>query len=157
MTLTLDSHPDKTFTGKVSIVNTNGSVSSGVTTYSAIITFDTAVDTIYPNMAVNATIITNVKSSVILVPSGAVQTTDGQSTVRVIRSGQVTSVPVEVGDANDTQTEIISGINEGDTIVTGQTGSVTTGSTGAATSPFGNTRGGFGGAGGGSQMFIQRR
>ncbi len=160
--LTLDAHPDKTFTGKVSAVNTNGSVSSGVTTYPTTITFDTAVDTIYPNMAVNATIITDVKSSIILLPSGAVQTIDGQSTVRVMRNGQITSVPVEVGDSNDTQTEIVSGINEGDNVVTGQTdGGTTPGSAGAATSPFGNTRGGFGGAGapggGGGQMFIQRR
>lgn len=158
VTLTLDAHPDKTFTGKVSAVNTNGSVSSGVTTYPTTITFDTAVDTIYPNMAVNATIITNVKSGVVLVPSGAIQTTDGQSAVRVMRSGQITSVPVEVGESNDTQTEIVSGINVGESVVTGQTGSSTPGSTDAATSPFGNTRGGFGGvSGGGSQMFIQRR
>ncbi len=161
VTLTLDAHPEKTFTGKVSAVNTNGSVSSGVTTYPATITFDTALDTIYPNMAVNATIITDVKSSVILVPSGAIQTTNGQSTVQIMRNGQVASVPVEVGNSNDTQTEIVSGINEGELVVTGQTGSATTGSTGAATSPFGNTRGGFGGAsgpaGGGGQMFIQRR
>ncbi len=159
VTLTLDAHPDKTFTGKVAAVNTNGSVSSGVTTYPATITFDTAADAIYPNMAVNATIITDVKSNVILVPSAAIQTTNGQSTVRIMSSGKVTSVPVEVGDSNDTQTEIISGINEGDSVVIGQTGT-TTGSTGAATSPFGNTRGGFGAAasgGGGTQMFIQRR
>jgi len=157
VTLTLDALPDKTFTGKVSIVNTNGSVSSGVTTYPTTITFDTSVDTIYPNMAVNATIITDIKNGVVLVPSGAIQTTDGQSTVGVMKNGQVASVQVEVGGSNDTQTEILSGVNAGDTVVTGQTGSSATGSTDAATSPFGNTRGGFGGAGGGSQMFIQRR
>lgn len=159
VTLTLDALSDKTFTGKISAINTNGSVSSGVTTYPTTITFDTSLDTIYPNMAVNATIITNVKGSVILIPSSAIQTTNDQSTVRIMRNGQITSVPVEIGDANDTQTEIISGVNVGDTVVTGQTGgSTTSGSTGT-TSPFGNTRGGFGGAGGGGggQMFIQRR
>lgn len=157
VTLTLDALPDKTFTGKVSAINTNGSVSSGVTTYPTTISFDTTVDTIYPNMAVNATIITDIKNSVILVPSGAVQTLDGASTVRVMRNGQVTSVPVEIGGTNDTQTEIVSGINEGDTVITGQTNTASV-STGAATSPFGNTRGGLGGAGGGGgQMFIQRR
>lgn len=160
VTLTLDAFPDKTFTGKISSINTNGSVSSGVTTYPTTITFDTTVDTIYPNMAVNATIITDIKNNVILVPSGAVQTSDGASTVRVMRNSQATPVQVEVGGSNDTQTEILSGVNVGDTVITGQTGSTTTGSTGAATSPFGNTRGGFGGAsapGGGGQMFIQRR
>lgn len=158
VTLTLDSHPDKTFTGKVSAVNTNGSVSSGVTTYPATITLDTAVDTIYPNMAVNATIITDIKNNVILVPSGAVQTSNGTSTVRIMKAGQPTSVQVEVGGSNDTQTEILSGVNVGDTVVTGQTsGATTPGSTGA-TSPFGNTRGGVGGAGGfGGGVQIQRR
>lgn len=147
VTLTLDAHPEKTFTGIVSIVNTNGSVSSGVTTYPATINFDTAVDTIYPNMAVNATIITAIKSNVILVPSAAVQTSNGVSSVRVLKNGQTTSVQVEVGGSTDTQTEILSGLNVGDTMITGQTGSAVTGST-SATSPFGNTRGGMGGAGG---------
>lgn len=155
VTLTLDVFPDKTFTGKIVAINTNGSVSSGVTTYPATIAFDTTVATIYPNMAANATIITDVKNNVILVPSAAVQTTNGQSTVRVMREGQITPVTVEIGDSNDTQTEIVSGINEGDTVITVQTGATTPGSTGA-TSPFGNTRGGFGGTGGGGVQ-IQRR
>ena len=146
VTLTLDSHPDKTFTGKVSAINTNGSVSSGVTTYPATITFDTTVDTIYPNMAVNATIITDIKNNVILVPSGAVQTSNGASTLRVMKAGQPTPVQVEIGGSNDTQTEILSGVNAGDTVISGQTG----GSSGSAsgqqgTSPFGG------------QMFMQRR
>lgn len=156
-TLTLDAFPDKTFTGKITAINTNGSVSSGVTGYPVTITFDTGMQTMYPNMAVSATIITAVKDNVILVPSSAVQTSNGQSTVRVRNNDQVTSVPVEIGQSNDTQTEIVSGISEGDTIVTGQTTSSAT-STQTTTSPFGNTRGGFGGAfgGGGGQIRIQR-
>jgi macrolide-specific efflux system membrane fusion protein len=96
-------------------------------------------------MAVNATIITDVENNVILVPSGAIQTSNGTSSVRVMKNGQPTSVQVEIGGSNDTQTKIISGISEGDTIVTGQTGGTTSKSTGTTTSPFGNTRGGFGG------------
>lgn len=158
-TLTFDAFPDKTFTGRVNIINTNGSVTSGVTTYPTTISLDTALDSIYPNMAVNATIITDIKNNVTLVPSGAVQTTDGQSTVRVMRNGQANTVSVEVGDSNDAQTEIISGVSVGDSIVTGQTGgTATNGSTGTATSPFGNTRSGFGGIGtSGGGQFIQRR
>lgn len=147
VTLTLDALPDKTFTGKVSTVNTNGSVASGVTTYPTTITFDTSVDTIYPNMGVNATIITDIKDNVILVPSSAVQTTNGQSVIRVMRNGQITQVPVEIGSSNDTQTEIISGVNVGDEVITGSTTPGGTGSQGG-TSPFGG--GGFGGRGGGA-------
>jgi RND family efflux transporter MFP subunit len=156
-TLVLDAFPDKTFTGKVSSINTNGSVSSGVTTYPAIITFDTSPDNVYPNMAVTATIITDVKTDVLLVPSSAVQTTNGQSYIRVLKNGKITNVNVETGEENDTQTEIISGLNEGDSVVTGMTTPTT--STGTTTSPFGGG-GGFGGAvrtgGGGGNATFRR-
>lgn len=155
VTLKLDAFPDKTFTGKVATVNTNGSVSSGVTTYPTTITFDSGLDNIYPNMAVNATIITSIKDNVILVPSGAVQTANGQSSVRVMKNNQVTSIPVEAGDSNDTQTEIISGINERDTVITGSTTIQNGGTSQGTTSPFSGF-GGRGGTGGGGQFFIRR-
>lgn len=148
-TMTLDAFLNSTFTGKVASINTNGVVSSGVTVYPAVIVFDSGNDHIYPNMGVNAKIITKVKNDVILVPNAAVSTNNGESTVRVMKNNTVTSVPVEMGDSNDTQTEITSGVNEGDQVVTSIT--QTTRST-STTSPFGSTRGGFGalrGAGGG--------
>lgn len=148
-TMTLDAFPNSTFTGKIASINTNGIVSSGVTVYPAVITFDSGNDHIYPNMGVSAKIITKVKNDVILVPTAAVQGSVNQSTVRVMENGQVSSVPVEVGDSNDTQTEITSGINDGDVVVTGVTSTATI--TGAGgTSPFGAIRGfgGFGGGGG---------
>lgn len=142
VTLTMDAFKDKTFTGQVLGINTNGSVSSGVTTYPTVIQFDSTVDGAYPNMAVNASIITLVKDNVLLVPTEAVTTSNGVSTVRVLKNGTPENVTVEVGDSNDTQTEIKSGINEGDNVVTGSTGGTTSTSTTTTTSPFG---GGFGG------------
>jgi membrane fusion protein, macrolide-specific efflux system len=142
-TLTLDAFPDKTFTGRVTALDTNGAVSSGVTTYPVTITLDTALNNIYPNMGVNATIITNVKDNVLLVPSAAVQNSNGAETVRILRNGQVQNVDVQVGDSNETQTEVTAGVNEGDQVVTGQTGGTRTTGTTGSTSPFGG--GGFGG------------
>ncbi|OGH07547.1 MAG: hypothetical protein A2171_01495 [Candidatus Levybacteria bacterium RBG_13_35_9] len=147
VTLTLDAFEGKTFTGKVSSIDTNGSVSSGVTTYPAVITFDSAPDNVYPNMAVSVTIITNVKNDALLVPTGAVQTSNGVSYVRVQKGKQIEQVEVEVGESNDTQTEIISGLSEGDTVVTGSISTST--STNSTTSPFGGTGfRSFGGGGG---------
>jgi membrane fusion protein, macrolide-specific efflux system len=146
VTLTMDAFPDKSFTGKVSAIDTNGSVSSGVTTYPTTIVFDSAPDTVYPNMAVSASIITDIKHDVVLVPSAAVQTSNGQSMVRVMKDGKVTMVPVEIGGANDTQTEIVSGIDEGDTVVTSTITPNAGGQSGSA-SPFGSTGGGMGGGG----------
>lgn len=151
VTMTLDAFPNLTFTGKVVSINTNGVTSSGVTSYPAVISFDTGNDHIYPNMGVSAKIITNVKNDVVLVPSAAVQSGANASTVRVVKNGKVTDAVVEVGDSNDTQTEITSGINEGDTVVTGTT-SPSSSSIGGqgATSPFGGR--GFGGFGGGGAV-----
>ncbi len=145
-TMTLDAFPNVTFTGKVSSINTNGVVSSGVTTYPAVITFDSGNDHIYPNMAVSAKIITSIKNDVILVPTAAIQAGQNGSTIRVMKNNVVSTVPVEIGDSNDTQTEITSGISEGDVVVIGSTSS-TSGTSGATTSPFGAIRGGFGGGG----------
>jgi len=151
VTMTLDAFPDKTFTGEIATIDTNGSVSSGVTTYPATITFDdTSINNIYPNMAVSAKIITDVTTDAIVVPSAAVQTSNGSSTVQVQKNGKVSTVNIEVGKSNDTQVVITSGINEGDTVVTGST-ATTTGSTSGSrgttsASPFGGT--GFGGGGG---------
>lgn len=156
-TLTLDALPDKTFTGRVGAINTTGSVSSGVTTYPATIVFDTSAPNIYPNMAVTAKIIIDSKADVILVPSSAVQNINGQTTIRVLKNGQIMSQNVEVGLSNDTQTEIISGLNEGDIVVTGVTSTSGANSTGAqGTSPFGGLGGRGGGFGGGGNVVIRR-
>ncbi|MCL5003713.1 MAG: efflux RND transporter periplasmic adaptor subunit [Patescibacteria group bacterium] len=150
-TLTLDAFPGKTFTGKVTLVDTNGQISSGVTTYPATVIFDNNPGGIYPNMGVTSSIITAVKEGVLLVPSAAVQTTGGQSTVRVQKNGQITAVEVQTGDSNDTQTEIISGINDGDTVIIGSTtGAAASGQN--ASSPFSIFGGGNRGFGGGGAV-----
>ncbi len=155
VTLKLDAFPNKTFTGKVLNINTNGTVTSGVTTYPTTILLDTSLSTIYPNMAVNATIITGVKENVLLVPSTAVQTNNGQSTVRIMRNRKPVTVNVEIGDSNDTQTEITSGLKEGDVVVTSSS-SVSMSQSSSTSSPFGsNTGRGGGGGGGGGGVFLR--
>ncbi len=158
VTMTLDAFSDKTFTGKISSINTNGSVSSGVTTYPATITFDTSLENIYPNMAVSATIITSVKSDVLLVPSSAVKTLNGNSYVTIQKNGKEEQVLVEVGESNDTQTEITSGLSEGGTVVVSTTSLSPVGGNNSQNSVFGGA--GFGGAarsgGAGGQIRIQQ-
>lgn len=146
-TITFDAIANKTFTGKVMGINTSGAISSGVVTYPAVIQLDDVSNgDILPNMSATASIISKVKDNVILVPSSAVQTLGSTSTVKVMKNGQVSTVTVQVGDSSDSQTEITSGIAEGDTVVTSTIAPTTTTSTG---SPFsGGLRvGGFGGGG----------
>jgi RND family efflux transporter MFP subunit len=159
VTLTLDSVADKTFTGKVISVDRIGSVTSNVTNYPVIVQFDTDNPQILPNMAVTANIIVSTKTDVLIVPSSAVQTQNGVNSVRVMKNNTPQSVTVEVGDSSGTETEIRSGLNEGDEVITGTISSQTSTTTGTR-SVFGGTGfgGGFGGGGnrGGGTAVIRR-
>ncbi|CAN5232641.1 HlyD family efflux transporter periplasmic adaptor subunit [soil metagenome] len=145
-TVTLDAFPDKTFVGTVSSVDTIGTSTSGVVTYNEYITLVSPPPTIHSGMTASAIIQTDKKDNVLKVPTTAIQTTDGVSTVDVMKNGQVSSVEVETGIADDTYTEIISGLTEGEEIVTSTSNSATATSS-TTTSPFSRTLGGFGGGG----------
>lgn len=147
VTLTFDSIANQTFTGKVAGINKLGTVSSGVTNYPATIEFDSSSEAILPNMSVSASIITDIKDNVIMVPTSAIQTQNGQSVVRELQNGQLVFVPVTTGEASDTDTEIVSGVNEGDIVVTAVISATTSGGS-TSTSPFSGLNRGFGGGAG---------
>lgn len=147
-TVTFDAFSGKTFTGKVSSIDTTGSVSSGVTSYPATILLDTEVPNLLANMSASVSIITQVKDDVLAVPTSAIQISNDESSVRVLKNGQIQSVTVTTGITTDTETEITSGLNEGDTVITSTLSNATSGTGSTSTSPFGgNLR--FGGAAGG--------
>jgi RND family efflux transporter MFP subunit len=131
-TLIFDAIPDLTITGKVTQIDSIGTVSSGVVNYNVKINFDTNDGRVKPGMSVSATIITNIKQDVLTVPNGAVKTQNSASYVQMFDTplatpatpiqGSPSSIPpvnqtVEVGISDDTNTEIISGIKEGDQVV----------------------------------------
>jgi len=118
-TISFDSIADKTFTGVVSAIDRTGSTTSNVTSYPAIITLDSGSDQILPNMATTANIIVEVKNDVLTVPVAAVKSVNGQSTVTILKNGQEQTVNVETGISSETQTEIVSGLTEGEKVVTG--------------------------------------
>jgi len=145
VTISLDAFPDKTYTGKIIAIDTTGTVSSGVVSYPITIQLDSEATEIMPNMSATTNIITNIKDNVVMVPIGAVQAQGGQSTVRVMINGQPESKIVEVGLQSSTQAEIISGINEGDEVVTAVTtsGGSQTSTSSQSSSPFSGLGGGM--------------
>lgn len=151
-TVALDAFPDKTFAGSVMSIDMVGTSTSGVTTYPTVIKLDTDLNGILPNMSASANIITQSKNDILIAPSSAVTTRDGSSSVRVMKNGESQRVEVEIGLSSDTQTEIIGGVSEGDTVVVGTISSGTSTST-TTSSPFGM----FGGrSGGGQQIRVIR-
>jgi macrolide-specific efflux system membrane fusion protein len=143
-TITFDALSNKTFTGKIVGIDTTGAVSSGVTSYPAVLVLDESESDILPNMSATASIITKVDDNVLLVPSAAVQTVGASSTVKVLKNGQVSAVSVQTGDSSNSETVITSGLSVGDTVVTS---TISTGAASTTTSPFSGGLGGFGGGG----------
>ena len=132
-TLTFDAIPDLTISGEVAEIDSVGTVSSGVVNYNVKISFDTQDDRIKPSMSVSAAIITDMAQDVLAIPSSAVKSKNGSSYVEIFDTalaepvagtqGSLSKVlpkqqTVTIGISDDTSTEIISGLKEGDVIVT---------------------------------------
>src|SRR3989339_809282 len=137
-TITFDAFSDKTFTGKVISIDMVGSVSSGVTNYPTVVLLDTKSNEILPNMGISASIITNTKDDVLLIPSSAIKSDDsGNNYVQILEKRKPVNQNIEIGLVSDSQTEIISGLKEGDTIITSTTTATTTKSSTSTQSVFG--------------------
>jgi HlyD family secretion protein len=162
VTLTFDAIPNLTITGKIAQIDSVGTVSQGVVNYNVKISFDTYDSSVKPGMSVNAAIITNVHQDVLTVPNGAVKTSGGASYVQTFSAplpapaagvqGSPSAVPptsqtITVGISNNTSTEILSGLNEGDTIVTRTISPTGTTATTTAPSILGTPGGGARGGG----------
>jgi multidrug efflux pump subunit AcrA (membrane-fusion protein) len=130
-TMTFSAVDGLEITGEVADIDALGTVTSGVVTYNVNILFDTQDARIKPGMSVSAIIVVNQKIDALSVPSAAVKTdSSGATYVQILNDasapatdGSVTSVagPVQktvvTGLVNDTNTEIVSGLNEGDSYV----------------------------------------
>lgn len=132
-TLTFDAISDLSLTGTVAEIDTLGTVSQGVVTYNVKIIFDTQDDRIKPGMSVTSAIITNIAQEVLNVPNSAIKTEGNNYYVEILENmanqanesmtkGVTSPVPptrknIEIGLANDSITEIKSGLKENDMII----------------------------------------
>ncbi len=140
-TITFDALPDLTLTGKVSEVDALGTVSQGVVSYNVKVALDLPNPLVKSGMSDSLSIITQMKPDVLLVPNSAVSTKQGISTVQVMGSnGTPSERQVTIGSSNDTMTEIVSGLNEGDVIVTQTVTSAATASKSSNNSSIGGIR-----------------
>jgi multidrug efflux pump subunit AcrA (membrane-fusion protein) len=95
-------------------------------------------------MSVSSSIITDVKQNVLTVPSSAVKSQGGNTYVEVLNGATPEQKNVVVGASNSTDTEIVSGINAGDKVVT-QTINASASTSTTSTSSTNRTSGGGGG------------
>lgn len=134
-TITFDALPDVRMTGMVAEIDTIGTISQGVVSYMVSIGFDTQDKRIKPGMSVSASVMIDTKTNVLLLPNAAIKAQNGMHYVEmpnnidvsgnemayavgVILSQPITRKFIEVGMSNDEVTEIISGLDEGNVVIT---------------------------------------
>ena len=161
--LTFDAIPDLALSGAVADIDSIGAVSQGVVTYIVKVSFDAQDERVKPGMSVNTVIVTDMRQDVLAVPNSAIKSLParlagqtGKSYVEIFNipltppaDGLIgfiskiapDKIPVEIGLSNDSQTEIISGIKEGDEIVARTILPSTATNTSATPSIFGGTTG----------------
>jgi RND family efflux transporter MFP subunit len=127
-------------TGTVEKMDSLGTLSSGVVTYNVTIDFDSLDNRIKPGMSVTASIITQVKQDILIVPTSAVKNDNSGDYVEVLASGATTPERknVQAGLSNGMDTEIVSGVNAGDNVVTQTINSNSTTTTNSSSTPSTN-------------------
>jgi len=115
--LIFDALPDLNLTGRVVKIDATGTVSQGVVSYGVEIALDSYNEKIKPGMSVTADIIINSKKNVLLLPNNAIKSNKGINSVQILDGNNVRFQKIEVGLSNDTMTEIISGLKEGDRVI----------------------------------------
>ena len=162
----LSTDDNSAFFGTVASIGLLPSTTSGAATYPVLVDVTGSPKDLYDGVTVTADIVYKRYSNVVTVPSAAVTTANGKSTVLKVVDGKNVKTAVTVGVTVDNKTEITKGLSSGDEVseviftpTKGTTGGTTgtrgttgnTGTTGGTgTFPGGGTgTGGFAGGPGG--------
>ena len=117
----VESFKDKTFLGKVTKIAPLGVEKDNVTTFEVRVSIDNPGGELKANMTANAEILLDEHKNVLTVPEQAVMYDNNRNaTVEVPDSKQKTGrrkVSIQAGISNGTKTEILSGLNSGDTVI----------------------------------------
>lgn len=126
VTITADAISDRTFTGVVTSVSAAGTTTGGTTTYPVTIRIDDMGD-LLPGMNATAEIVVSSASNALAIPNGSVVrgnyvlvTKDSPSAANAVQDMTAPDgyvyVKITTGTSDDDYIEVVSGLQEGDTI-----------------------------------------
>jgi HlyD family secretion protein len=132
VTFTVDAYPDDTFEGSVTQVRQEATTTNNVVTYEVVISAPNAQLKLKPGLTASVTIYTAEKTGVLSVPSKALRFTptketvgnkkivdcNGNNKVWILAGNEIEAVPVSIGMTDGTHTQIMSGLKEGQEIIT---------------------------------------
>jgi HlyD family secretion protein len=115
----VDSITNKTFKGEVNQISTVGTTTNGVTFYTVVLSVPNDGQLLKYGMTATAEILIQDKKDILTIPIEALQSRQGKRYVTLKNAdGTKVSKEVTIGIRSKTQVEIVSGLKEGDTIVT---------------------------------------
>ena len=112
--------PQQTFLGKVVSISPGEKIVGNVVYYEITIDFPNQPEGIMSGMTADIIIEANKKENVLRVSKSAVETIDGTQMAQVVRKGKIEDQIITTGLEGNDYYEIVSGLNEGDEIVTGK-------------------------------------
>lgn len=133
VTFTVDAYPDDVFEGEVTQVRQEATTTNNVVTYEVVISAPNAELKLKPGLTANVTIYTAEKQGVLAVTQKALRFTPtaetvgkqykitdckGKNKVWILNGNTFTARQIQTGMSDGTNTEIVSGVKEGETIVT---------------------------------------
>ena len=120
--ITVDALPDEMLTGRVDYIAPTATDTGGVVTYKVIIGLDQTALPVRGGMSANADVITEVRDNVLIVPNWTIRIDrqTGKSYVYVQRGDKVEEIEIVTGLRNANESEVVSGLNEGEVLVVPQ-------------------------------------
>jgi len=117
--ISIDALPDVKLEGKVTSISPLATEESGLILYKIKVGFDVPEGSgLRAGMSATADIVIDERSSVLLVPSRAIgQDSLGNPVVKVMVNGQIEERAVVIGITDGYQTEILDGLQQGETVV----------------------------------------
>ncbi|HEX6061038.1 MAG TPA: biotin/lipoyl-binding protein [Candidatus Limnocylindria bacterium] len=116
-TVTVDAIGTAKMTGKVTSLDPVATISGGVPVYGVDVTIDLPNQSVKPGMSGTANVIIASSPNALTVPNLAVKTASGRRYLTVMKDGQQVDTDVTFGISNDTVTEVLTGVQEGDVVV----------------------------------------
>lgn len=106
------------FEGKVIYIDRAETVIQGVIYYGIKTAFDLEDERLKSGMTTNLDIVTDKKENVLIIPSRAIKYEDSTRYVEVLTNGNPKKVTITTGLESDQFTEVLTGLEEGDKIIT---------------------------------------
>jgi HlyD family secretion protein len=119
--IAVESFKDKTFKGKVTRISPMGVEKDNVTTFEVRVSIQNPNGALKANMSANAQILLNQKDHVLILPESAVIYGKDQKTFVEVPDARAEQgwkkIPVRLGISNGIQTEVLSGLREGQPVI----------------------------------------